>query len=461
MVIVLLALFVVLDVGLFGWLIFRSLSQREINGIVLEARQEAEEVADQIKSAAERFDDDLMMAMATDAETRTYIDSVLAKREIVQIVQVFDRDHLLVWQSKSVEREGEAPEELDLDDQAEFPKIITERVVRSTPYDVVEVPVGDMGKIQIGLRREEVERRLEVLRGDLIQQAGVIGGLTVLLLVSAYWVIWRLLVRAQRLQDEVAESERMAYIGTLASGLAHEIRSPLNSLNLNMQMLEEDLGQARTAGSGGRLLAITRSEISRLERLVSDFLSYARPRPLELEPVAAVDMLQRVAAVLEGRVRQQSVALEVQSVAGQLRVMVDPEQLHQLLLNLVDNAILATAGTGRPAKIVLSAERRGESAVIAVADNGVGMTEEQRRHALEVFYSQRRGGTGLGLAIAARIAKSHNGTLRIESQPKTGTRVELEVPALGLPAPRPERRPAPVVLVQSAVKASKSSSVAN
>src|SRR6202049_5362259 len=94
-----------------------------------------------------------------------------------------------------------------------------------------------------------------------------------------------LLRRARRLELQAAEAERMAYVGTLASGLAHEIRSPLNALNLNMQMLEEEIAEQApgTMPTGRRLLSITRSEIDRLQRLGTDFLAYAKPRPLELQ----------------------------------------------------------------------------------------------------------------------------------------------------------------------------------
>jgi signal transduction histidine kinase len=101
--------------------------------------------------------------------------------------------------------------------------------------------------------------------------------------VASFLLVTSLLRRSQRLEEKAAESERMAYIGTLASGLAHEIRNPLNSVNLNMQMLEEELGETGGTPTGTRLLSITRSEVGRLERLVTDFLSYAKPRTPDLE----------------------------------------------------------------------------------------------------------------------------------------------------------------------------------
>ena len=162
-----------------------------------------------------------------------------------------------------------------------------------------------------------------MLRKDLIRQASLIGILSMLLLISAYVAVWLVLRRSQRLEVQAAEAERLAYLGTLASGLAHEIRNPLNSLNLNMQMLEEEIDEHGSAPTGKRLLSITRSELSRLERLVSDFLAYAKPRPLELEEVPAVRPLERMREVLAGEIQKRQVQIEIEDRSGGAR---DPDR---------------------------------------------------------------------------------------------------------------------------------------
>src|SRR5690606_11980429 len=133
---------------------------------------------------------------------------------------------------------------------------------------------------------------------ELLRQTTLIGTLTVVIVAAAFVLIWVLIRRGERLEAQAASAERLAYLGTLAAGLAHEIRNPLNSLNLNMQMLEEDLGSTARESTGKRLLSITRAEIGRLERLVTDFLAYARPRALQLETVPAVDLLTSARDVL-------------------------------------------------------------------------------------------------------------------------------------------------------------------
>lgn len=441
-------LFVLADIALFGWMIFNSLSQREIERILLETRAEAESLANQIERRAERQGKDLYTAVASERETQTFLDSVLRRRQIVQTVTIRDKDGVLVYTQQTHaelpvrQRDPEIGPSASELGSIELPQDIQEkeRVLTST-YEVedISVPIGDMGVLEIGLSPIELSERVEVLRKELIQQTALIGASSLLLLVGSFAAIWWLLRRARRLELQAAEAERMAYIGTLASGLAHEIRNPLNSLNLNMQMLEEEIEDgvvAGAAGAGGlgnpvskRLLSITRSEISRLERLVTDFLAYAKPRPLELEEVTAVRLLERIRELLAGEIQKRGAQVEVEDRSGGSRVRVDLGQMNQLLLNVVQNALAATEGSGRPPQLRLTAARQGASVSLEIADNGTGIPEDEQAKIFDLFYSTRKGGTGLGLAIVERIARAHGGKVSVESSVGAGTTVAVQLPA--------------------------------
>jgi signal transduction histidine kinase len=196
-----------------------------------------------------------------------------------------------------------------------------------------------------------------------------------------------------------------------------------------MQMLEEELDEHGSAPTGKRLLAITRSELSRLERLVSDFLAYAKPRPLELEEVPAVRPLERMREVLAGEIQKRQVQIEIEDRSGGAWIRVDPGQMGQLLLNLAQNAFAAAEEAGRRPMLKLAAYRQGPAVALELTDNGIGMTAEEQRKIFELFYSTRKGGTGLGLAIAERIARAHGGRLGIRSAKGVGTTVVVELPA--------------------------------
>jgi signal transduction histidine kinase len=446
------ALFVVCDIALFGWLIFRSLSEKEIKRALGETRSQAEELARQIERGAERQGKDLFTAVAVEREAQTYVDQMLRERDIVRRVEIFDKNGMLVYTARSETRIQAGPGAAvgpsvpptvgspEMPRHVEPPQIIE----RESTFDVseipdIKVPIGEYGVLQIGISSGEMSKRVEALRKDLVRQTALVAVVTTMLLLSAFLAVWVLLRRSARLEVQAAEAERLAYIGTLASGLAHEIRNPLNSLNLNMQMLEEEMEEAGPLPTGQRLLSITRSELSRLERLVTDFLAYAKPRPLELEEMPAVRPLERLREVLAGEIQKRGARVEIDDRSGGARVRVDPAQMNQLLLNLAKNSFAATEEAGRAPVLKLSAYRQGAAVCLELEDNGVGMSEEEQEKIFELFYSTRKGGTGLGLAIVERIARAHGGRMHIRSTPGAGTAMTVELPlaAPSEPSPRP------------------------
>lgn len=451
-------LFVLFDIALFGWLIFRSLSQREVERTLLETKEEAQKLADQIARRAEREGKDLYTAVAVERETQTYIDQMLHQREIVRQVEIRDKNGMLVYEGRANARVLAEPEERgtppsiappvvspELQPHVEPPRVETRSKTTESTWEVpdIQVPIGDYGLLQIGISAGELSKRIEVLRRDLIRQTTFVAVLTVILLLSAYAAVWFLLRRAQRLEVQAAEAERLAYIGTLASGLAHEIRNPLNSLNLNMQMLEEEIQEHGSAPTGKRLLSITRSELFRLERLVTDFLAYAKPRPLELEEMPAVWPLERVRELLAGEIQKRGALVEVEDRSGGARIKVDPNQMGQLLLNLAQNAFAAAEEAGRRPLLRLSAYRQGPAVCLELEDNGVGMSAEDQAKIFDLFYSTRKGGTGLGLAIVERIARAHGGRIGVRSQQGVGTAILVELPAASSSEPVAEKERAP------------------
>src|SRR5258708_3301492 len=387
-------LFVLFDIALFGWLIFRSLSQREVERVLLETRAQAQTLASQIAHRAASEGKDLYTAVAVEKDTQTFIDQMLTQRDIVSTLEIHDKNGNLVFQGR---REARVPTEPqaerspsvappalsspELQQGLSQPRV--EQTVRTTELQVpdIQVPIGDYGSLQIGISAGQLQKRIEVLRHELIHQAELIGVATLALLTAAFVAIWLLLRRSPRLVQQTAEAARLAYIGTLASGPAHEVRNPLNSLNLNMQLLEEEIGEAGSAHSaptGKRLLSITRSEISRLERLVTDFLAYAKPRPLELEEMPAVRLLDRLREVLAGEIQKRRAQIEVEDRSGGARVKVDPAQMNQLLLNLAQNAFSAPEEAGPPPLLQLPAYRPGSAGCLGMGGNGGGVTHPEQ-----------------------------------------------------------------------------------
>ncbi len=432
------AVFIVFDIALFGWLIFDSLSQREVEKVLLTTRAEAEPLARELEERAQRLGQDLYVAVSVVQETTTYIQSFPTQREMIRRLEIRDRAGTVVYQEENVE---ELPSEIagiprvetgDGRDSLEVPRPPSE-----LNLEEVEVPIGDLGTMIVGLSEQVLQERIGVLRQDLVRQTSLIGVLTLTLLLIAFAAIWILFLRARRLEEQAVEAERLAYIGTLASGLAHEIRNPLNSLSLNIQMLEEEVsrlpasGVARQPdGSQQRLLSITRSELRRLERLATDFLSYAKPRPLDLEEIPAIELLERVLEVMGGEIQNLGADVEIEDLSAGATVRVDRAQIGQLLINLTQNA-LAASDAGESADVKLIASSAGMDVAFEVTDNGSGIPEADQQKIFDLFFSTRKGGTGLGLAIVKRIARGHGTELEVESRPGAGTTMRLKLPMAG------------------------------
>ncbi len=269
----------------------------------------------------------------------------------------------------------------------------------------------------------EVRRWLVV---SLVFCALAVGGIAAL--------AYRLLVaplKAQLTETEAAveRKERLASLGTLATGLAHEIRNPLAALKLRLFSLKKSLPPEL---AGQEDLGVLDGELRRLERIVKNFLQFARPpepvsRRVDVEPI-----LRSLERLLAGDLRKRGITLVVEPGEG-LVVHADADQLRQVLLNLVQNAADAI---GRDGTITVSARigaarlsKAPEPVVILdVADTGPGIAPEVGARMFDPFFSTKEGGTGLGLPIAARILENHGGCLQYATRRGAGSVFSLVLP---------------------------------
>lgn len=208
-------------------------------------------------------------------------------------------------------------------------------------------------------------------------------------------------------------AERLAAVGTMAAGLAHEIRNPLNSASLQLTLLERRLGRGDGPETTSPIIHIIKSEIDRLERLLRDFLAFSRPRPLEVQSVEVGPLMRAVAELIGPEAESAHVEVDVEKMPAALSVGGDPERLRQVLINLTRNAIEAMQEHG--GRLTLRARRVGDLVEIEVEDNGPGFAEELP--VFDAFFTTKVQGTGLGLSLAYRIIADHGGVLQVQSRP--------------------------------------------
>jgi signal transduction histidine kinase len=220
-------------------------------------------------------------------------------------------------------------------------------------------------------------------------------------------------------------AERLAAVGTLAAGLAHEVRNPLNSAQLQLDVLERKV--AKGTLSTDNLMAtsrILRDEIRRLERLVDDFLAFAQPRPLSIELCEVNRLVEIVVELVSPEISDAGIELVVEFEPNAGAVQVEPQRIRQVLLNLLRNAMEAMGGSGTLSVRTLGPDRNG-NVTIEVADTGPGFPDEAP--IFDAFYTTKEGGTGLGLAIVHRIVSDHGGTIRVQGT-KGDTRFSVVLP---------------------------------
>jgi signal transduction histidine kinase len=232
--------------------------------------------------------------------------------------------------------------------------------------------------------------------------------------------------RFVRLERRARQSERLAELGTLTGGLAHEIKNPLSTVQLNLQLLEEDLdpndpSQQRVIN---RLHTVQR-EAGRLRETLDDFLRFAGKIELDRKPTDVNQLLEEVADFFSPQAQLQRVQLRLKPHEGPLLVPLDPRLIKQAVLNLLINALQAMPHGG---ELILSASQLDGEARIDVIDTGPGISPEAAQNIFKAYYSTKRGGTGLGLAISQRIAQEHGGSLTVESELGKGSDFALHLP---------------------------------
>lgn len=228
-------------------------------------------------------------------------------------------------------------------------------------------------------------------------------------------------------EAEMPQEEKMAYIGTVAAGLAHEIRNPLNAIDFNIRMIQEDIesGDWDKNDITDRFKS-TYKEIKHLERLVNDFLLYARKKALQLGPTEPVKLLENVKAMLSETADSHKVSIEVQA-EDVPNIEADGEVLKQALFNIAKNGIEAMHGGGKLAmKIEYKADKK--RLLISIADSGSGIQPHDLKKIFHLFYSTRRSGTGVGLPVAKSIIENHNGWIEVDSKLGVGTTFDIYLP---------------------------------
>lgn len=218
-----------------------------------------------------------------------------------------------------------------------------------------------------------------------------------------------------------------AEIAQLAGGLAHEIKNPLSTMSLNLDLLVEDFQGAETPRDRRVLhkLERIRRETGRLNDIVEDFLRFAKVQDLRLEPTDLNDLVDDLRDFCEPQAVGQNVLIRTQYDPDLPPVPLDVDLFKQALWNLIRNAQHAMPDGG---ELILQTRRDGDQAILDVTDTGVGMDEQVASQVFDAFFSTRPGGSGLGLPTTRKIIEAHGGSIALQSEPGQGTMFTVRLP---------------------------------
>ncbi|MED4531837.1 EAL domain-containing protein [Metabacillus fastidiosus] len=231
-------------------------------------------------------------------------------------------------------------------------------------------------------------------------------------------VVGRDITEKRKTEEILFKAEKLAVVGELAAGVAHEIRNPLTSIKGFIQLLQQGMIKKE-------FFEIIFGEFLSIEEILKEFINLAKPQEIQLEKLCLKAVLQDVEILLKSEQSLKNVQILQEYKQELPQIMCDRNQIKQVFIHIVKNSIEAIPDRGY-VKIQGSVEK--ENILIKIIDNGVGMSKERIKRLGEPFYSNKEKGTGLGLMLCFRIVQQHNGTIRVESKENHGTAVEVRLP---------------------------------
>lgn len=237
--------------------------------------------------------------------------------------------------------------------------------------------------------------------------------------------------RAHELEEQLHQAEKAAVVGRLASAIAHEIRNPLNYINLTLDHLRTSFSPQDSVRQEkfNALTTQLKSEVARINNRIAEFLNYSRPTKLELQPTDVYATTLDALRLVEAQAAETGIETQVEKHGELSMVMADSESLRSALTNLIINGMQAIDGGGGKLRIELTAEDGGQVTRIEVTDTGRGIAPEDIAKIFEPYYSTKETGTGLGLAIVKKAVDDHGGTISVKSKLGEGTTFTVTLPA--------------------------------
>ena len=233
-----------------------------------------------------------------------------------------------------------------------------------------------------------------------------------------------------RFKEEFRKNESLAQMTTMAAGVAHEIKNPLASISIYLQLMEKMMEKkgSMTSDEARKYLDVVEEEVERINRIAVDFLFAVKPMKVNLTACSMNDIVRKTANVAAPELKEKGIRLVMHLATSLPKVFADPALMEQSLLNLVKNAMQAMPEDRKDPCVTISTYIESDMVKLSVQDNGCGMTEDQMSKIFEPYYTTKSSGTGLGLTVLFKIMKQHGGDVVVHSEYGEGSEFILQVP---------------------------------
>jgi signal transduction histidine kinase len=372
---------------------------------------------------------DYIVNFRKEIDVQKQIDE-LGHQSGIEYVALLDNNHKILahTDSRLVNQNDDTPFTVEVKAELETPGRVVEQSDGNRRYDIVKavtVNGANLGLLKIGLSLKPMEAawqrslRSMIVFGLAVLAVGILGMATIFYMQQSH------LEKIGSLEAEISRQERLSELGNLAATVAHEIRNPLNSVSMGLQRLKAEFTPTQDADDYARFLKLMQEEVHRLNSIVEQFLSLARPLHLNPEEIAIAPYLKELAALITAEANSSRVNVDLK-VPGDLPPLhADRNYLKQLLLNLVLNGIQAMPEGGT---LSIAARAVKDQIELTVADQGIGIKPAVMKKIFEPYFTTKNNGSGLGLSIARRIAEAHGGAITVESEASCGSRFRVLLP---------------------------------
>jgi two-component system sensor histidine kinase HydH len=241
-------------------------------------------------------------------------------------------------------------------------------------------------------------------------------------------ILLRDITEIEHLKREMVRKERLASIGSLAAGVAHEIRNPLSSIKGFATYFKE---RYRNVQEDQKIADIMIGEVERLNRVIGQLLEFARPMDLKIVPSSVLELVSHSLKMIEKQAAAKHIVINSGGLTNDpCYASIDPDKIGQVMLNICLNAIEAMDEGGTLSVAIENNDNRSKI-IVRVSDTGDGITEEDLAHIFDPYFTTKQSGTGLGLTIVHKIIEAHAGEIKVESKPGGGTTVSVTLPSGG------------------------------